>query len=129
MLGAIDWATDHYEEPVGLLGISMGASTALLAGSQSDDVVGVVADSPFSDLEDYLKVNLPVWSDLPNFPFTPLIMNIMPIITDLDAKEVSAISVLDEIAPGPVLFIYNKGDDSIHYQESEQMVEKQQEIG
>src|SRR5690625_7169133 len=51
MLGAIDWTTDHYEEPVGLLGISMCASTALLAASQSDDVVGVVAVSPFSDLE------------------------------------------------------------------------------
>ena len=128
MLGAIDWATDHYEEPVGLLGISMGASTALLAASQSDDVVGVVADSPFSDLEDYLKVNLPVWSDLPNFPFTPLIMNIMPIMTDLDPKEASPISVLDDIAPRPVLFIHNKGDDSIPYHESEQMVKKHPDV-
>src|SRR5690625_6435167 len=77
----------------------MGGSTALLAAAQSDDVVGVVADSPFSDLEDYLKVNLPVWSHLPDFPFTPLILGIMPIITDLDPKEPSPNSVLDDIAP------------------------------
>ena len=28
LLGAIDWTTAHFDEPVGLLGISMGASTS-----------------------------------------------------------------------------------------------------
>lgn len=122
MLGAIDWTIENYgEEEIGLLGMSMGASTALLAASEVDDVVGVVADSPFSDLEDYLKVNLPVWSDLPSFPFTPLIMTITPMLTDLDPKEASPISVLEDVAPRPVLFIHNKGDDSIPYSESERM--------
>src|SRR5690625_5772218 len=63
LLGVIDWVDENYEEPIGLLGISMGASTSLLAAAQTDDVIGVVADSPFSDLQEYLKVNLPVWSD------------------------------------------------------------------
>jgi len=128
LLGAIDWADDNYEEPIGLLGISMGASTSLLAASQSDDVIGIVADSPFSDLEDYLKVNLPVWSELPNLPFTPLIMTLMPIISELDPKDASPISVLDDIAPRPVLFIHNKGDDSIPYTESEKMMEKHSDV-
>lgn len=128
MLGAVDWASDHYNDPVGLLGISMGGSTALLAAAQSDNVVGVVADSPYSDLEDYLKVNLPVWSDLPDFPFTPLILTIMPLITDLDPKEASPVSVLDDIAPRPVLFIHNEGDTSIPYTESELMVEQHPDV-
>src|SRR5690625_3251188 len=68
LLGAIDWVDEHYEEPVGLLGISMGASTSLLAAAQTDGVIGVVADSPFSELQDYLKVTLPVSSDLVYFP-------------------------------------------------------------
>src|SRR5699024_7311604 len=53
LLGVIDWADENYEEPIGLLGISMGASTSLLAAAQTDDVIGVVADSPFSDLQEY----------------------------------------------------------------------------
>lgn len=124
LLGVVDWAKENYDEPVGLYGISMGGSTAILSASQDEDVVGVVADSPFSDLEDYLKVNLPVWSDLPNFPFTPLIMTIIPLMSDLNPKEASPISVLDDIAPRPILFIHNTGDDSIPYTESEKMVEK-----
>src|SRR5690625_6453566 len=55
-------------------------------------------------------------------------MNIMPNMTDLDPKEASPISVLDDIAPRPVLFIHNKGDDSIPYHESEQMVKKHPDV-
>lgn len=128
MIGAIDYASEAYDEPIGLFGFSMGGSTALLAASQSDEVAAVVADSPFSDLEDYLKVNLPVWSDLPNFPFTPMILTIMPLITDLDPKEASPISVLDDIAPRPVLFIHNEGDASVPYTESEMMADTHPDI-
>lgn len=128
LLGAVHWVSENFDEPIGLYGISMGGSTAILTAAQSEDVVGVVADSPFSDLEDYLRVNLPVWSDLPNFPFTPLIMTIMPIIYDLNPKDASPISVLDEVAPRPILFIHNKGDGSIPYSESEQMAKKHPDI-
>lgn len=126
MLGAIDYMEENYDDPIGLLGMSMGASTSLLAAAQSD-VTAVVADSPFSDLESYLKENLPVWSNLPSFPFTPLILNITPLLTDLDPKEASPISVLDDIAPRPVLFIHNKGDASIPYTESELLASKHPE--
>lgn len=128
MLGAVDYIAGEYDEPIGLLGFSMGGSTAILTASQTDEVVAVIADSPFSDLEDYLKVNLPVWSDLPNFPFTPLILTIMPMITDLDPKEASPISVLDNVAPRPILFIHNEGDTSIPYTESEIMMKKHPDV-
>ncbi|GIN20835.1 alpha/beta hydrolase [Siminovitchia fordii] len=127
LLGAIDWTTAHYQEPVGLLGISMGASTSILAAAESEDVVAVVADSPFSDLHDYLKVNMPVWTDLPNFPFTPLILSIIPMMADIDLEEASPISVVDKVSPRPVLFIHNKGDGSIPYTESEMMAKKDPE--
>lgn len=122
LLGAIDFAEENYDEPISLLGISMGAATSLLAASQSD-VISVVADSPFSDLESYLKENLPVWSKLPSIPFTPTILTITPLLSDLDPKEASPISVLEDIAPRPVLFIHNKGDESIPYFESQKMHE------
>ncbi|MCJ8008973.1 alpha/beta hydrolase [Lederbergia wuyishanensis] len=55
LLGVINWTTKQYEEPIGLLGASMGAATSLLAAAESKDVIAVVADSPFSDLHDYLR--------------------------------------------------------------------------
>jgi uncharacterized protein len=121
LLGAIHYTKQHYKEPIGLYGISMGASASLLAAAKSKDVIAVVADSPYSDLESYLKKNLPVWTHLPNFPFTPLIMNIIPRITDLNPKEASPISVLNNVAPRPVLFIHSTKDGAIPYTESVKM--------
>lgn len=127
LLGAISWADAQYDEPIGLLGVSMGASTSLLAAAESDQVAAVVADSPFSDLHEYLKTNMPVWTDLPNFPFTPLILTIIPLMGNIDLDEASPISVLDSVAPRPVLFIHNKEDGSIPYEESEMMARKHPE--
>lgn len=128
LLGAIDWTADQYEEPIGLLGISMGASTSILAAAESKNVYAVVADSPFSDLHNYLDENMPVWTDLPNFPFTPLILNIIPLMADIDLSGASPINVLDDVAPRPVLFIHNKGDRSIPYTESEKMYKKHPDV-
>jgi dipeptidyl aminopeptidase/acylaminoacyl peptidase len=127
LLGAIDWTAAHYKEPIGLLGISMGASTSILAAAESEKVAAVVADSPFSDLHDYLKENMPVWTDLPNFPFTPLILTIIPMMADIDLDDASPISVLDDVAPRPILFIHNRGDGSIPYTESEKMYKQHPE--
>lgn len=127
LLGAVDWVKGEYKEPIGLYGISMGASTSILAASQTEDVIAVAADSPFSDLRDYLEENMPVWTDLPNFPFTPLILATIPVITDLDPAEASPINEISKVSPRPILFIHNKGDGAIPYTESEKMakVDKQ----
>ncbi|MCJ8008974.1 alpha/beta hydrolase [Lederbergia wuyishanensis] len=64
------------------------------------------------------------WSDLPNFPFTPLILTMIPLMTNLDLQDASPVSVLNKLKNRPVLFIHNKGDDLIPYSESEKMVQK-----
>lgn len=127
LLGAIEWTDTHYDEPIGLLGISMGAATSILATAESEKVKAVVADSPFNDLQLYLKENLPVWTDLPNFPFTPLILTIIPMMADIDLKEASPKNALEEVAPRPILFIHNRGDESIPYTESVKMAESNPE--
>jgi len=126
LLGAIQWVKSEYDDPIGLLGISMGASTSILAAAEDKDVVGVVADSPFSDLRSYLEENMPVWTNLPNFPFTPLILSIVPMIADIDIDEASPINVLDSFEHRPILFIHSKDDTAIPYTESKKMVEKNQ---
>ncbi|MFC4184428.1 alpha/beta hydrolase [Saccharococcus thermophilus] len=121
LLGVIDYAKHHYSEPIALYGVSMGAATSVLAAALDRDVKGVIADSPFSDLASYLRTNMPVWTHLPNVPFTYLIMTIIPALADLDLGESSPIHAVDAIAPRPVLFIHSKDDPSIPYEESVKM--------
>nr|WP_207952153.1 alpha/beta fold hydrolase [Paenibacillus turpanensis] len=121
LLGVIGWAKQNHDEPIVLYGISMGAATSILAAGLSPDVSAVLADSPYSDLESYLKTNLSVWSKLPEFPFTPLIMALIPKVTELDPKEASPMAELDKIYPRPVLFVHGRNDAYIPSAESEKM--------
>ncbi|WP_044895300.1 alpha/beta hydrolase [Bacillus alveayuensis] len=127
LLGVIDYAKQHYPEPIVLYGISMGAATSILAAGMSEDVKGIIADSPFSDLEGYLRTYMPVWTNLPNVPFTYLILTLIPMLTELDPSESVPIKALDDIAPRPILFIHSKDDPSIPYEESVKMYEKSRE--
>src|SRR5690625_6081059 len=43
LLEVVDWVKENYDEPVGLYGILMGGSTAILTASQDVYVVGFVA--------------------------------------------------------------------------------------
>lgn len=116
---AIAYAKERSDGPIVLFGVSMGAATAL-ATADDTDVAAVIADSPFSDLRGYLETNLPVWSDLPNFPFTPVIMTVTPWFTGLDADLVKPIDDMAQIE-APVLLIHSQGDDAIPVSESEQL--------
>jgi pimeloyl-ACP methyl ester carboxylesterase len=113
VLGAFDWARANGAKRIVLLGFSMGATSSLLAAAQEPGVAAVIADSPFSHLTRYLRRNLPVWTRLPNFPFTPLILTILPPLTGTRPDAVDAESAVDRIYPRPVLFVHSSGDGAI----------------
>ncbi len=127
LLGAIDWVRQNHPGEIGLVGFSMGATTSILAAAEEPDVLGVVADSPFSRLKPYLQENLSVWSHLPKFPFTQLILTILPPLTGIRADEVDAFQAVDKVYPRPVLFIHSQDDDAIPYTNSESMWTKHQD--
>jgi dipeptidyl aminopeptidase/acylaminoacyl peptidase len=104
---------------VSLIGWSMGASTALAVAGEHPAVKAVIADSPFEDLGAYLKDNLSKWSGLPNFPFTPLILNVwVPIVTGVHADGFRPIEALAKFN-GPILLIHSKADSKIPYADSQ----------
>lgn len=126
LAAAIAYAKERSDGPIVLYGVSMGAATALATADETD-VAAVIADSPFSDLRGYLETNLPVWSDLPNFPFTPVIMTVTPWFTGLDADLVKPIDDIAQVE-APVLLIHSQGDDAIPVSESEQLAESGKEV-
>lgn len=121
VLGAVSFIESRFDEPIMLYGVSMGASASLSAAALTDDVTAVIADSPFSDLESYLEANLPVWTNLPSFPFTPLTMGLIPRLTGITPSELSPIKDLEAIYPRSVLFIHGDQDEYIPHSESIEM--------
>ncbi|ADI00021.1 alpha/beta hydrolase [Salisediminibacterium selenitireducens] len=127
VLGAVSFIEDRYNEPIMLYGVSMGASASLSAAALTDAVSAVIADSPFSDLESYLEANLPVWTNLPSFPFTPLTMGLIPRLTGITPSELSPVNDLDAIYPRSVLFIHGDEDEYIPHSESIEMASQHED--
>jgi uncharacterized protein len=109
------------QEKIALLGWSMGASTALVAGCEHPAVSVVIADSPFSDLESFLRENLSFWSKLPKRPFTPMIMHSMQRLLKINPNEVSPINNVKKGEGKSFFLIHSKSDEAIHYSESEKI--------
>ncbi|MED4206813.1 alpha/beta hydrolase [Neobacillus mesonae] len=122
LYAAIDYAIQKKrQKKIALLGWSMGASTALIAGCEHPAVSAIIADSPFSDLEPFLKENLSYWSKLPKKPFTPIIYHSMRKLLKIDPAEVSPINHVKKAKGKSFLFIHSKADQAIPYNESKSL--------
>lgn len=122
---AVDYVIQEKQQPnIVLLGWSMGAATSLLVGTEHPKVKGVIADSPFHDLNDYLNENLSVWSKLPKKPFTAMILRSIEHLLKIDPNEVSPISTVKNGKETSYLLIHGKNDKKIPYRSSELIFEQ-----
>jgi len=122
LFSAIDYAIqEKNQEEIALLGWSMGAATALIAGCEHPAVSCIIADSPFSDLEPFLKENLSFWTKLPKRPFTPIIYHSMRKLLKIHPNEVSPINNVKSTKGKAFFLIHSKTDEAIPYTESEKI--------
>ncbi len=120
LLSAIEFAKKEKNiNNIALIGWSAGAAVSINAGVEVPEVKAIIADSPFADLFEYLKENLPVWSNLPNFPFTPIIMKSMVMMYDLKPEEVSPYKSASKLEDRNLMLIHSKDDTSIGYENSQ----------
>jgi fermentation-respiration switch protein FrsA (DUF1100 family) len=68
-----------------------------------------------------LSSNLSFWSKLPDFPFTPLILALIPYTTGTDVDAVMPIHAVEKIYPRPILFVHGTGDRAIPHINSIEM--------
>lgn len=122
--GAIDYVKQLGYQNIGIIGYSMGASTTAVVAANEADIKSVILDSPFADLKEYLQVNMPVWTKLPNIPFTPLILHEIPVLTGINPENVSPLREMEKFEKRPVLFIAGDADDTIPMENSQKLWEK-----
>jgi dipeptidyl aminopeptidase/acylaminoacyl peptidase len=109
VLGAVDWLRAHGHARVGVLGASMGASTALLAAAAEPAIAAVVADSPFADFAQMIERQFRRLSHLPGF-FLPGALAAGRLLTGVDLRRVCPLASAAALAGRPVLVIHSTGD-------------------
>lgn len=118
LLGAINFVKSKgIGDKIGLIGFSMGAATTLSVLDKTNDISFAIADSPFSDLKNYLNNNMAVWTHLPNFPFVPMIILNFKLIYGVDYSTVSPLNSVSK-SNIPILLVHGKNDTTIPYTES-----------
>jgi fermentation-respiration switch protein FrsA (DUF1100 family) len=95
---------------MGVLGISMGGSTAILAAAKDKRLSAVVDDSGFSDAPRIIAASFEKFIHLPAFPFAPVTVSIANLRAGIDVNQVRPVDVIGEISPRPLLMIHETED-------------------
>ncbi len=95
---------------IGVLGISMGGSTAILAAAKDKRLHAVVDDSGFSDATRVIAASFEHFIHLPAFPFAPVTVLIADARAGINVNAVRPMDVIGQISPRPILIIHEVDD-------------------
>ena len=113
VLSWIEYARSRFGEDVQIIlaGLSMGAATVLMATDQPlpSNVVGVMADCPYSSPKAIIKKVCRVEMRLPVKPLYPFIKLGARLFAGFDLEESSAVSAVKN-TPVPILILHGTGD-------------------
>ena len=95
----------HTTDKIVLLGISMGASAALLAAAETPDVAAVVSDSSFLSFKDTVDHHVNMFLRLPRFPFSNELRFYIQRRAGFDGADLNALEAVKRIGDRPIMFI------------------------
>ncbi len=122
VIAAVRWVGAQVaSQPVGLLGISMGAAASILAAAECPSVASVVADSPFARLITPLRTSIAARG----YPrrLVPALALAVSIVARLHLRTLltawlDPIDVIGKVAPRPLLLVHGQADDVIPVEET-----------
>jgi dipeptidyl aminopeptidase/acylaminoacyl peptidase len=98
---------------LGILGISMGGSVAIMAAAMSPDIKAVVADSPFQSASRGIEEGFTRVTGLPRFPFSPIVLRFIRWRLGISPDEIVPIDQVAAISPRPLLLIHGTADADV----------------
>lgn len=97
-------------EGIGILGNSYGGMLAIQYASVNEEIKAVVADCAFSSLNDTVSTSVTYFTDLPAFPFAPLIVYWAERETGFKTEDIDATRWIAQISPRPVFLMQGGAD-------------------
>ena len=115
-LGAVDYLKtrgDVDAKRIGVLGVSMGGATAVLAAAVGPDLRAVVTESAFRTADSSIEEAFTHFIHLPRFPYAPITTQIIQWRLGVKTSAVSPQRDIARISPRPVFIIHGLADETI----------------
>lgn len=113
VLGAIAYLKNRIDvdaHNIGLFGLSMGGSLAILAAADLPEIKAVIAESPYKSLRAAVYESFYYFVKLPAYPFGPIAVWIIEQSENARADAVVPLNEVGKIAPRPILIIHGAND-------------------
>ena len=122
VLGAIDYLKTRPDVDLagfGVLGISQGGASAILAAASTQEIKAVVAEAAFKSVDSVIGQSFQHFVNLPAFPFAPLTVWIAERRVGIKAAEIVPEREVAAISPRPILIMHGVLDTTISPEDSE----------
>jgi uncharacterized protein len=101
-------------EAIGVLGVSMGAATALLAAAAEPAIKAVVCDSGYSDVERMIEPGVAAFLGPIARPFASVIVRITEAMAGVKVADIVPERAAAELGNRPLLLIHGADDGLVH---------------
>ena len=98
---------------IGLLGLSQGGATAILAAADSDGVLAVAAEASFRSVDSAVAQSFSHFVGLPAFPFAPITVWLAERRTGIHTGDIVPERTVSELSPTPLLVMHGLDDETI----------------
>lgn len=95
----------HTTDKIVSLGISMGASAALLSAAETPEIAAVISDSSFLSFKDTVDHHVNMFLRLPTFPFSNELKFYIQRRAGFDGSDLDAVEAVKRIGSRPIMFI------------------------
>lgn len=108
-------------QQIGVVGQSLGAVTAIRAAAEMPQLRVVIAQSPFTSIEENIASGVRQIAGLPPFPFAPMVIFFGQQETGLSIEQVRPIDDIARIAPRAVMLMHGQQDHLISPDNSQRL--------
>lgn len=119
VLGAFDFLVGQGVQPddIGILGVSMGAATSVLAAAEEPDIRALVIDSPYANASDLIAQEIARKTDIPEWISPIFIPGVKLIARVLYGIDIGALVPEEavELLSYPIMVIHGTADTRIPY--------------